>query len=66
MIWTTEKPTRTGWYWWRRPSIPEDVIVEVYKDKRNPAMLMLRGRGRLYVQRGQWAGPIPEPEEPQP
>jgi hypothetical protein len=23
LIWTTKKPTKTGWYWWR--SAPDDV-----------------------------------------
>ena len=30
MTWTTEKPTESGWYWWRAPGLPlMGVVVQV-------------------------------------
>lgn len=67
MIWTTEKPTKPGWYWWRDP----------YKNNRAPEVCRVMDRkGQLiayfnddsiylteFTQPCEWAGPIPEPEE---
>ena len=55
MVWTTEKPTKPGWYW-RRVGI--DVIV-TYVDSDD----LFRGLQRSgFDTGGEWAGPIPEPE----
>jgi hypothetical protein len=55
LAWTDERPTELGWYWARRPG-QEDrppSIVWIGKTERIPM-------GCDY----EWAGPIPEPEEP--
>lgn len=64
MIWTAQRPQKTGWYWWRSPSKKAPLVVHVYAVA-----------GALYCSfpddepcsvdaaRGGWAGPIPEPEE---
>jgi hypothetical protein len=54
MKWTTEKPTKPGWYWERK----FDTVHIKYFDRD----LFFGG---LYTawETGEWAGPIPEPEE---
>ena len=65
MIWTKEKPTKPGWYWWRLHSGPT-----AYKGMRE----IIR-HGNLLQWRlsdgdlqaipecdGFWSGPIPPPE----
>jgi hypothetical protein len=55
LAWTKKPPTEPGWYWARRPG-QEDrppSIVWIGKTERIPT-------GCDY----EWAGPIPEPEEP--
>ena len=65
MTWTTARPTKAGWYWFRDVSRP-------YEDEREPYVVKVRQRGgRLCVgncdidgppYNGEWQGPI-EPEE---
>lgn len=64
-IWTSEKPTKPGWYWWRLHSKKSPLVVNVYTlsnvwccsfpdDEPCP----------LTAAKSEWAGPIPEPKEP--
>lgn len=64
LTWTRDRPTVPGWYWMRTQSGAFEEIVEVF-----------RRRGDLYVSEpddlyplsgyaGEWAGPLPHPEEP--
>lgn len=64
MKWTTEKPTREGWYWYRPfPDIDPSMahIVDAYSDG-----LFVHGQsvaGYLKDLEGQWSdAPIPQPE----
>jgi hypothetical protein len=64
--WTTEKPTRPGWYWWRMDA--GDCIVEIDRDAHdNDSLYMLEpgpdGGVSLDILTGQWAGPIEPPGE---
>ena len=34
MTWTTAKPSKPGWYWWRRPKF-KPQIVEVWEERPN-------------------------------
>jgi hypothetical protein len=71
MTWTTEKPTVPGWYWWK-PKQYYPVIVEIYRlEVRGKHYLMIGNcnehhEGDLEYAEGEWAGPIPPPEEAQP
>lgn len=64
--WSTEKPTRPGWYWWRQPYC-QDVIVEITlggaKNGKRLYVVTDGDTGELASFSGEWAGPIPEPEE---
>jgi hypothetical protein len=71
MIWTTEKPTQPGWYFWRKPSLstyPTMVLVQFAPDQRSLyALLHNRNTGQegqlvSLLESAQWAGPIEPPE----
>mgnify|MGYP001619479552 CR=1 FL=1 len=65
-VWTDEKPTVPGWYWWRRKSTSQrKKIIHVLAKGRKPYLFYVYGlRYSSYrVFTGQWAGPIPAPEE---
>jgi hypothetical protein len=66
MKWTPAKPTLPGWYWWRTNTVITrrwvlQGIIHIDGDG------YCRHEGE-YVSKldGQWAGPIPSPEEAQP
>jgi hypothetical protein len=60
MVWTTEKPTRPGFYWYYCDAWGKPGITEVF-----PAfdrLLMYEGDGSaIDLVAARWAGPIPEP-----
>ena len=73
MTWSTDKPTQPGWYWYRgNDYFDEDVIVEV-KDSIGELCVfhyrfIAQGEDEVCPEpiesfRGQWAGPIPMPED---
>lgn len=50
MRWSKEPPTKPGWYWHLQP--PHfGMVIEFFDPDENTSTT------------GQWAGPIPEPEE---
>lgn len=65
MKWSKEKPTQAGWYWWKdldRPGKPH--MAHVVNDGYGLTVYGIEEYSRrLYEVRGEWAGPIPEPEE---
>jgi len=56
--WTTEKPTKEGWYWWRNP-FGEISIVEAVSAHHSTQMYV-NGHPVGYVQ-GEFAGPLTPP-----
>jgi len=61
LVWTREKPTMGGHYWYHQDGVAEAAITEVY-----PAFgrfLMFEGDGSSIdlIEGAKWAGPIPEP-----
>lgn len=58
--WTRETPTEPGWYWMRRGSgYPDPQVVLLDFD-----CFWVVGVDESFPLRdGEWAGPIPEPEE---
>lgn len=61
--WTREPPTMSGWYWFRIP--PWQSVVEVVVVGGRAVARLRSGSHELERDaRVQWAGPIPEPEEP--
>ena len=63
LTWTEAKPTVPGWYWWRPPySYPE--MIHLFRITEDSPLIMDRRNG-IYMAPdvGQFAGPIPQPEE---
>lgn len=68
MMWTTDKPTTPGWYWWRhRHGWKADAswtVPKIVKVVNKAGLLMVCAWCQLgNMLDGEWAGPIPEPEE---
>lgn len=63
LVWTRERPTEPGWYWWRTTS--HERIVQVTQMPSGSFWFFVPDVS-LSVESsvGQWAGPIPHPEEP--
>ena len=62
--WTTDKPTRPGWYWYREGEGPE--IYWVFAAPFNGQVRMYAGHkdeGGIWIDswRGDWAGPLEPP-----
>ena len=62
MKWTNKKPTEPGW-WWYRFADAKAVTVWVWKGRRNLVVDLGDRSYSLKELSGQWAGPIPMPEE---
>jgi hypothetical protein len=68
MNWTRDRPTKTGWYWWRDPEYRENLpeVCKVYRD-RFEAILRITwndSSGADYPVTdydGEWAGPLEPP-----
>ncbi len=66
MKWSSNKPTKPGWYWWRAPGKnPRVLRVWAYEGSK-PTCQDGFGGDEDFIENmvpGEWAGPIPEPEE---
>ena len=73
MTWTTDKPTKEGWYWYREKMIePECVLVfegiyesaDGWTERRMMCRSIDEGDDSTSVKHlsGEWAGPIEVPE----
>jgi hypothetical protein len=64
MRWTNIKPTQEGWYWYRTVSRLGNHCAKIEFDENNKlhARIMCAD---YFIDNldGEWAGPIPEPEE---
>lgn len=72
-VWTTDMPTREGYYWMRGSKRDEVTVVKVRIDHSEPTLPFVVQAGHpadtgvqyLRDYRGcQWAGPIDPPREP--
>lgn len=71
MKWTSEKPTKPGWYWYRRgPALGWCVVtVDHLITWANrclvdtPQLVVIDFAVPLDEMGGQWAGPLEEPQE---
>lgn len=64
--WTTKKPTKPGWYWYRYSENHKPYICDVWLDVEKNLRCIF-GVGYLVKETPfEWAGPIPEPKENQP
>ncbi len=64
MTWTTEKPTQSGWYWWREHAVPlMGVIVQVDVEADTVYSSGTDADASLnQTIRGEWFGPLEMPE----
>ena len=58
--WTREHPSVPGWYWWRQSRESDPSVVHLFVDYEG---LWIADPGFVMRTGGEWAGPIPEPEE---
>ncbi len=65
ITWTTTKPTRPGWYWWRtRTRSGKWCKIRMEEVRSN---MTVSGWGEIDKLDGEWSSsPIPEPQEVQP
>ena len=65
MIWTTDKPTKPGWYWWRTQGTEASVVRIIHTDEGGLIIQFETGHcTHLHTVRGEWSStPVPEPEE---
>jgi len=65
MIWTTEKPNKPGWYWWRSANdqVPRMIYHGSVFDRvpdgapHEEPLAFLKN----YIDKGEWAGPLEPP-----
>jgi hypothetical protein len=60
--WTTEKPTTAGWYWFRGLAHEADPFI-VQVDEAGQFQWPDGGFQEVTLAKGEWAGPIEEPNE---
>ena len=69
--WTSETPTEPGWYWYRRTDGGGRSVVMLYNAYLDGRMCVYRYPEKPVPAKNfcngdvEWAGPIPEPQEPQ-
>jgi hypothetical protein len=65
LTWTNERPKIEGFYWARSTgSLNDPVIFRVYQDADDEWYAGPHAFWRMKMGVRQWAGPIPEPQEP--
>ena len=70
LTWTKETPSQEGWYWYREEGgLKKPCRIRTsysfYHPDRLYAQIKYRGRYYRYADEapGEWAGPIPEPDD---
>ena len=63
MIWTTEKPTKPGWYWWRGPMWGKEITRVLEVDSDDAGAFYVRREYYVNDLTGHWAGPLEPPHE---
>jgi hypothetical protein len=64
LTWTTQKPTKPGWYWWRSYRGYDPIAVQILGFDSADSFSLVYGLNRPLGQcDGDWAGPIPVPVE---
>ena len=62
MIWTTKKPTKTGWYWYRGQSDGNTAkVLHFIDDDGEGPYLATSDDLALKDLDGEWAGPVEPP-----
>lgn len=67
LVWTATPPAVPGFYWWREGAERYIYMAEVLLDPDGELrILAIDGYLCPLHRHGQWAGPIPTPQEPEP
>ena len=65
LIWSGERPTCAGWYWYKPPGIDEPRLVNVDNGRIDAKLMADLGPPNNLVDvnriKGQWAGPLAPP-----
>lgn len=61
LLWTSDKPTQPGWYWWR--SAGEQRVVQVVTNDSDCLALWYHASEVVRHMDGEWAGPLVLPQE---
>jgi hypothetical protein len=64
LVWTTDKPTKEGWYWLKTDTVKGVVAVITGGGKNDRCRLWIVLHGhpvRISDVDGEWAGPLEEP-----
>ena len=64
LTWTTEPPKAAGWYWWRTSKGQNVNIIQVWS-RSGVLGYCFDTEFITTLDRGEWAGPIPTPIEPE-
>ena len=66
LVWTTDKPTVPGWYWWRVSFGRTPTTLFISRDHIHENDVFTAGALVMFLREvpGEWAGPVPLPEEP--
>ncbi|MEP6958985.1 MAG: hypothetical protein ABI980_09670 [Nitrospirota bacterium] len=63
MNWTTQKPTQSGWYWWRDFGRSTGAIVQMDTETGTvSASGMNKYRLLKEIVGGEWFGPLEQPQ----
>lgn len=68
MTWTTQKPTKPGWYWYRELEVGPKIRFPRIREMTYANGVLMSYSGMTHPSivantEGEWAGPIPEPTE---
>jgi hypothetical protein len=59
MHWTADKPTRPGWYWFRKDQNNNQLLVDVRKIEEQMTAAWSNGLSDVIDSlRGEWSGPL--------
>ena len=63
MIWTTEQPTKPGWYWYRKSEQEKNLLkLGVYAFSDQMKAIWPSGRSESVISMpGEWSGPVEVP-----
>ena len=62
-VWTTDKPTVAGWYWWRQGGCDRVRYVHAVRDNLLRVEAPDGWFEDMHFVDGEWAGPLPLPKE---
>lgn len=63
MIWTLDKPTVNGWYWYRKDEHGIHVLMSVRPSEGTIKVVWPSGRvDRVTDLPGEWSGPLDSPK----